>query len=215
MCPHNGRRVGRTLHLAGLSMPRPPYSNGTGLQTNRAALDALRAQLEKLATTEVLVGFPQDTSERTDDSVAAKVTNATIAYAMDHGMPERNVPARPFMYPGMESAIPQVTDKLRQMATAVSQQRYTAVDQGWHQVGLIAATAIKMKINEGIPPPLADSTLRDRLARHPSRQGERRELANRAEGGSPGMTDAKPLVDTGQLRNAVNYTIRMRTARSR
>ena len=34
-------------------------------------------------------------------------------------MPERNVPARPFMYPGMENAIPAVTDKMQQMATAV------------------------------------------------------------------------------------------------
>lgn len=205
--------MGGTVYLAVLGMATAPHSNGTGLKIDRSGLDELRAQLEKLAATEVLVGFPQDTTERTDDSLSAKVTNATIAYEMDHGMPERNVPARPFMYPGMEAAVPRVTQKLKQIATAVAQQRYTAVDQGWHQVGLIAATSIKMKINEGIPPPLADSTLRDRLARHPGRQGERKELANRAAGGVPGVSNAKPLVDTGQLRNAVNYTIRLRTAR--
>lgn len=196
-------------------MAAPTYSNGSGVKVTRGMLEELRAQLEKLTQVEVLVGFPQDTSERTEDSLDAKVTNATIAYAMDNGMPERNVPARPFMYPGIENAVPAVTAKMMQMAVAVSQMRYAAADQGWHQVGLIAATSIKMKINEGIPPPLANSTLRSRLARHPSRQGEKKELANRAAGLPAGVGDAKPLVDTGQLRNAVNYTIRLKTARSR
>ena len=62
------------------------------------------------AVSAVLAGFPQDKDEPREDADGnpSPITNAGIAYSMDKGMPEQNVPARPFMIPGIES----VQDKI-------------------------------------------------------------------------------------------------------
>lgn len=195
------------------------YDNGSGLQikTTKNNLDAMVKSLLILADVEVLVGFPEDTTIRDADpadTAPRDITNASLAYIHDNGAPEQNIPARPFMMPGIESAKDAVTAKLSEIITAVSQGRSPdVVERGLTQVGLIAKLAIQNKINEGIPPPLAASTLRARARK--GRKGAQAELNSRGQGNDPGMVDAKPLVDTGQMRNAVNYVIRSRRRRTK
>jgi len=83
------------------------------------------------------------------------------------------------------------------------------VERGYHRAGLTAKLSIQNKINEGIPPPLATSTVAARARE--GRKGAQLELANRRAGIPASTTLAKPLIDTGQLRNAVNYVIRRRS----
>lgn len=170
--------------------------------------------LHLLASREVLVGFPSDTTERKAE-VGDEPTNAALGYIHDNGMPEQNIPARPFMEPGMKRAIGKVEELAQRTARAAlsgAPNSATMVEQGLHSMGLVAQAAIRGVINEGIAPPLANATLRARAAK--GRKGAKQELANRAAGKPPGMSLAKPLVDTGQLRNAVNYVIRDRKKRS-
>jgi hypothetical protein len=87
------------------------------------------------------------------------------------------------------------------------------VDKGLHKVGLRVATSIKKKINEGVPPPLSEYTLRERARR--GRKGAKQELANRASGMAPSTQLAKPLIDTGELRNSITYVIRSRKDRKK
>jgi hypothetical protein len=61
---------------------------------------------------------------------------------------------------------------------------------GLHAVGLEAKLGIQSKINDGPFDPLAESTLKARAASGKS------------------IEEAHPLVDSGQLRNAVNYVVR-------
>lgn len=173
----------------------------------------LHDMLADLVKEEVLVGVPDTTTDDRDDGTP--ITNAALAYIHDRGAPEANIPARPFMIPGMTDAEGPVADSLAQTARDVFAGRdKTQVNKGLHKAGMIASTSIKRKLNEGIPPPLAEATLRDRLRRAKGRKGEKTELARRAAGEAPSTQFAKPLVDTGALRNSINYVIRPRKARS-
>ena len=185
------------------------------LRVVKDSVDELRASLKMLAEKEVLVGFPEDTSARTDAETKTPVdiTNAALGYIHDTGAPEQNIPARPFMIPGIMEARESLTRQLFTAARAVLRREGVgAVEEGFERLGLKAQFALRKKINEGIPPPLSEWTLRDRARR--GRVGAMWELAWR-QAGAPASTElAKPLIDTGQLRNAINYVVRLRKNRS-
>lgn len=170
--------------------------------------------LRLLAEREVLVGFPEDTTQRDNSATpgAPDITNAALGYIHDNGQPEANIPARPFMIPGMREAEPAVTRHLTWTARQVlNRNGVGAIERGFERVGLAAQAALRRKINEGIPPPLSEYTLRDRARR--GRKGAMWELAWRAAGAPASTELAKPLIDTGQLRNAINYVVRPRKDR--
>lgn len=171
--------------------------------------------LLELGKKEVLVGFPDTTAQRKEeDGSPSEITNAALGYIHDTGMPEQNIPARPFMIPGMDNAEAAVTRHLVSAARAVLQRRgVDAINKGFERAGVSAMGAIKRKINEGVPPPLSEWTLRERAAR--GDEGSMWELAWRAAGAPASTELAKPLIDTGQLRNAVNYVVRARKKRRR
>ena len=189
-----------------------------GLSNLRLSVDQTKGLLDSiaaLARREVLVGFPEDTTLRKEVAGEPEVTNAELGYTHDNGMPEHNIPARPFMIPGMLDATPKVLPVLEKVARRVLTRRDPeAIEQGWHQVGITVATALKTKVNEGIPPPLSERTLRERATRGlKGRKGAQQELARRAAGEMPSTQFAKPLIDTAQMRNAINYVIRDRKKR--
>ena len=174
----------------------------------------VRDMLRHLAEREVLVGFPEDTSARDPDQAEGDkdITNAALGYIQDNGAPEQNIPARPFMLPGMADATEAATRHLSWTARQVLKRGgVSAIDQGFDRVGLSVQAALRKKINEGVPPPLSEWTLRDRARR--GRKGAKQELANRAAGLPASTALAKPLIDTGQLRNAINYVVRRRKQR--
>lgn len=186
----------------------------TGVKVTKDKWEGIRDAIRGLANEEVLVGFPEDTSARDpDDAEDREITNAALGYIHDNGAPEQNIPARPFMIPGMNDAKAQATKILAGAARqalrlgAASNQP----DAGLTAVGLAVQAAIRRKINSGIPPPLADSTLQRRAAK--GRKGAAEELENRAQGKASSTQLAKPLVDTAQMRNAVNFVIRGRKRR--
>lgn len=191
--------------------------SGVSVKQHKSVADIVKG-LDALASREVLVGFPEDTTERQEDEEEEKkdLTNAALGYIHDNGAPEENIPARPFMRPGINNARPKLIKIARKMAKEVVQgdgDGATIAEQGYHAMGLVAQAAIRNVINDGVDPPLADSTLRARARR--GRKGAKEELENRAKGMPPGKDLAKPLVDTGQMRNAVNYAVRDRKKRSR
>lgn len=186
----------------------------TNLTVRGKGFADLRDQVRALAEKEVLVGFPEETTERRpDEEEPAGMTNAALGYVHDNGQPEVNIPARPFMEPGIRAAEEGIVAGLFRTARQALLGSVDAVDKGLHLVGLRAKLGIQNAINEGVPPPLADSTLRARARR--GRKGAKEELARRANGEAPGVDLAKPLVDTAQMRNAVNYVIRDRNKRSK
>lgn len=184
-------------------------------------LDELLKDLQTLAETEVLVGFPAETADRdpAPGDPKSPLTNAALGYIHDNGMPEQNIPARPFMLPGMRNAEDKVANILARGARAVltSGQRRaknkarTTAEDVLMTAGIAAVSAIKAKIVEGVPPPLADRTLAARARR--GRKGAQEELDRRAKGEMPGTGLAKPLIDTAEMLNSVTSVVRSKSER--
>ena len=197
-------------------MASKPIKGLENLKLVRDDVAGLKAAMSMLSAKEILVGFPEETTARDDEDSNPDITNAGLGYTHDNGMPEENIPARPFMLPGMENAIPQATQALANTAKQVLTKRSAQqVEMGLTRVGLAVQFALRSKINEGIPPPLSERTLRERASRGvKGRKGASKELQRRLAGEQPSTQFAKPLIDTGQLRNAINYVIRDRKNRS-
>jgi hypothetical protein len=171
----------------------------------------LAKRIAELTKTRVLVGVPSDDeqphlaagpvdpNERRDESGTTPINNATLAYIHDNGAPEANIPARPFMLPGMERAKPAVTRQLSAAGMAALGGDMKGMTQGFHGAGLKAVDGIRLTIQEGIPPPLAQATINRRRQR--TRGSSYRRKAQTA-------ADTKPLIDTGQMIAALSYIIR-------
>lgn len=187
--------------------------NEPGLHVTYDALPELMKAIKRLVRDEVLVGVPAENTERDDpESKAAGITNASLAYIHDNGAPEMKIPARPFMIPGMERSKPHVIPILTKTAQYALAAQPGKIKEGFERVGLVVVDNIHDIIQEGIPPPLAPSTLKKRAAK--GRKGAQKELDRRGQGIAPGLDLAKPLLDTGEMNKAIVYVIRKRSDRS-
>jgi hypothetical protein len=154
-------------------------------------LPALGLSMKLLKRTDVLVGIPEDTAPRDLDPGAAPINNATIAYIQDTGSPAANIPARPFMNPGIQDAKAPIIARMKGIGEAALNGQALAILKGFYAVGLLASTAIKKRIVSGPFAPLKPATIAAR-ERH-------------------GRTGDKPLIDTSQMLKAVNYIVREKT----
>ena len=159
----------------------------TTLQT-KDGLASLEASLRLLTKRQVLVGVPADKDYRSPTSDDQPINNAELAFIHDKGSPAQNIPARPFMEPGIEEGMVPIKDAMKKTANAALEGRPEDVDKGFIAVGLVAQAAIRNKLVEGPFQALAPSTLAARRRR--------------------GFVGTSPLNVTGQLRNAISAVIR-------
>jgi len=143
------------------------------------------ASIQRLVGQEVLVGIPAEKSHREDGE---PVNNAQLGYIHEFGSPQANIPARPFLIPGVEAVEDRVAERLKNAATAALAGKKEVVDSELIGVGLTAQAAVRHQITSGDHVELAPRTLAARRKR--------------------GRTETDPLVDTGKLRNSINYVIR-------
>jgi hypothetical protein len=170
----------------------------------------LRA-LKELSGKEVLVGFPQSTAARDD----GPINNAAIAYVMENGSPEHNVPARPFLVPGVRRVLPQALAQVGKAVVALVDGNRGKADEALNAAGIIAMNSARREIGSNIPPPLKPSTIRGRkYARGTKsrRDSENKYLALVKGGMTPSSAQSATgiiaLINTGQLRNALTYVVR-------
>ncbi|MFG0231753.1 hypothetical protein [Achromobacter sp. 413638] len=147
-------------------------------------LDSVLASINELVKKQVLVGVPDSAPDRE----AGPLSNAQIGYILEHGSPANNLPPRPHLLPGVQDARPKVEPELKAGCDAALDGDVEQVDQRLNRAGLVAASAVKAKINSNIQPALAERTLEDRRRR--------------------GVTRENTLVDTGQYRNSITYVVR-------
>lgn len=149
--------------------------------------DRLKEVLESingLVKKEVLVGIPDSRPEDTKKPI----TKAQIAYILDGGSPANNIPARPFLVPGVASVQGRISVQLGKAADAALGSDLAGAEKRMGGAGQIAVDAVKLRINSNIQPALSEATLEDRRRR--------------------GVTRENTLVDTGEMRDAVTYVIR-------
>lgn len=171
-------------------------------------VDRLKEVLQSingLVQKQVLVGIPDSAPERKDD---APLSNAAIGYIQETGSPANNLPARPFLVPGVAAAQPKTLPQLQKATEAALDGNLNGAERRMSAAGMAAQNSVRKRINSGISPALSEVTLRERARR--GRKGAQEELDRRAAGEKPGIDLAKPLVDTGQLRNSITYVIRKR-----
>lgn len=139
----------------------------------------------QLRASQVLVGVPAEEAPRDDNE---PINNAALAYIHNYGSPAANIPARPFMEPGIKAAQDQITDGLKIAARSAIEGRVQGVEAGLNRAGISASESVRHQINDGDFTPLAPSTIADRLAK--------------------GFDSEKPLIRTGAMRNSITYVVR-------
>ena len=166
--------------------------------------DVLKA-IRDLTNKRVMIGVPTESAERP----GSEVTNALIGYVLETGAPERNLPARPFLVPGVENCQEAVTSRLKKAGVSALSGDSADITTQLNACGLMAVSSVRDKMETGPFTPLADSTLRNRVSRGGGAQvGAAEELASRKAGNPPGTDLAQPLIDTGNLQNSITYVIR-------
>lgn len=147
---------------------------------------ALVKSVKLLTKKQVLVGVPAEKAGRRGKK--QKMNNAALALIHDQGSPAQNIPARPFMEPGIKDVRLELARRLEQTGKiALRGGQEQDIVRALNAVGLTAQKGIKNRINSGPFEPLKPGTLAARQRR--------------------GRTGTKPLIDTGQLRNSISYVI--------
>ncbi len=157
----------------------------SGMTVKRDRVKKVWESISKLPATQVLVGVP---SERAPREEGEPITNAELGYIHEFGAPDANIPARPFLFPGIREAKGRFARYLKQGAQGALDGDQGRVDRALSAAGQVAASSVQRKITTGPFAPLAASTLAARRRR--------------------GRKGTRPLIDTGQLRRAITWVLR-------
>jgi phage gpG-like protein len=149
----------------------------------------VEAALKRLGRGRVLVGIPADHALRKPEpGEASAPNNAMLGFIHENGSPASNIPARPFLVPGIQEAKEPIADLLEgDIKKTLTTGGGRSPEQTLHAVGILAQNAVRKKIVDGPFAPLKPKTLAAR--RRKGRKG------------------TKPLIDTGQLKNAITYVV--------
>lgn len=153
------------------------------LKVTADKVSATIKSINAIARAKVLVGIPANESARSDDPIG----NAGIGYIQEFGSPAQNIPARPFLIPGVKAVQDDCVQMLEEAAKEVLDDgKMTAA---LTKAGIIASNSVKATITKGEGfAPLAESTLKARQRK--------------------GFKGTKPLIRTGQLRNSITYIVK-------
>lgn len=148
-----------------------------------------RKALEALLKREVLVGIPSANAARDPEpGEKTAATNVLLGYVHEYGSPAKNIPPRPFLHPGISDAREEIQKHMKSAGQFALQGKTEKVDQELDKVGLAAREGVVLKITNGQFQELKPATLAARRRK--------------------GRTRTKPLIDTGQMRQAITYIVR-------
>lgn len=153
-------------------------SNGVSVTRDHSA--AILKAIAKLGKRDVLVGIPESTSSRPGEPI----NNAEAAYINDNGSPANNIPARPFLKPGIEQSKELIAKTLSVGADAALSGNAQAAEEALARAGTIGANSVKRFIGDAANfAPNAPSTIRAKGSDH-------------------------PLIDRSEMRRAVSFVVR-------
>ncbi len=162
--------------------------------------------VKDLTSKEVKVGVPAENADRDPPpGEGATVNNAQIGVWMEFGVPEKNVPARPFLVPGIQSAQADIVKGLRKAAEAAIDDNPKGVAKQLTAVGIMGQAAVQAKITDGPFVPLSMRTIEARARR--GRKGAKKYLKQMNAGQTPDPGLVKPLMDTGALRQSISFVV--------
>ena len=175
------------------------------------------AQVTALTAKQLLVGVPSDKTPRKQ----TPITNASLAYIHEFGSPARNIPARPFLFPGVRKARNEVVQVLADGAKRAIEGESNAAEDALERAGIIARNYVVQEITDPEPPfeMIKNATIRARLRRTQAGRRQLREIRKNAAKQGMLMSTAlstwaaeggniHPLIDTGALRASITYVVR-------
>jgi len=189
-------------------------------------LDQIGAAIKKLASKQLLVGIPFETSSRAQSEwlnimlggKSGQISNASLGYIHERGSPARNIPARPHLIPGVEKALDEIKARLTAAARAALDGNSDMAEQYMGQAGQAAVNSVQATIRAGLEPQLAESTIIARRLRRPDiHYRERIRMVQEMEAGTRPkayLREAQtaeattPLIDTGSYMRAITWVIR-------
>lgn len=170
------------------------------LEITKDRVTELLASVRSLGEDELLVGIPADNDPREDASIG----NAALGYLHETGAPGANIPARPWLEPGVRKSLGEVTEILKTGALrAVEHGDTQAASGAYTAAGFVARNSVIEYLRSNIPPPLAPATIARRRQRSPGSSYRRRAI---------GVDDVTALIDTAQMLNATTFVKRKRGA---
>lgn len=181
------------------------FKNNPAVSVKGLDLEAIHKSIKALVSSKVLVGIPASTTDRDDGE---PITNASIGYLNELGEPAMNLPARPWLVPGVRENSDKLAKQLLAVAKLAVSSRASAdgITKGLNIVGITAVAGIKDRITNGLTPPLAERTLQGRARR--GHEDAMWELAWRQAGVDAFSAQlTKPLIDTGNFLKSINYVV--------
>lgn len=146
-------------------------------------LAQLKAVYDELAKKRLSVGFFEHAKYPDGTPIAY------VAAIQELGYPAGGIPPRPFLRPTMNDK-KQDYSQLIFRAVKVSIKGNITLDNGLTQIGATVAGDVKLAIKAVTTPALEESTVKARARSH-----------------SKGKATDKPLVDTGQMLQAVSFVV--------
>lgn len=150
-------------------------------------LKRLLTNVRELTRSRVLIGIPGDAPARQDTK---EPPNHVLGFIHEFGMPDLNIPARPFLIPGVRDAQDRLIASSKasaKRACNLSTVSTTIAYSAMVRMGEVGASSVRARIVSGPFQPLAPLTLAIRKSK--GRKGE------------------KPLIDTGAMRQSVTYVL--------
>ena len=96
---------------------------------------------------------------------APPLSNGAIGYILETGAPERNLPARPFLVPGVRAALPEIRKGMHKAVVAALSGKPGDIDKGLDEAGLMAVASVQQTMIAGGFVPLSDRTIETRARR--------------------------------------------------
>ena len=158
------------------------------VKTDDSGAQQIIEAIECLQKTQVLVGIPEAKDARKE----GEMTNAGLLYIHSNGSPKNNIPARPVIEPAIEHNKENLGELMGEAAKAAMNGDSTGANKQLEMAGMAGQNAAK------------DWFTNRSNGWAPVKEETQKRKAKR------GATDNRPLIDTGELRNAITYTVEER-----
>lgn len=178
-------------------------------------VNSVIGSITQLVGKQVLVGIPEAETARQDDASTAHPTNADLGYIHEFGSPRANIPARPFLIPGVRKVLAQALSHLKGAVYATLDAKPEVADRELVTAGVIAESSAKREITTGDFVPLSPYTVANRYRQRgtQTRRANEERYLELVRGGTPAASaqaqaGIRPLINTGQLRQAITSVVR-------
>jgi hypothetical protein len=157
----------------------------------------LNKAIERLARSVVMVGIAA--GGKGDRRTDGAPPNHLLGFVHEFGSPSVGIPPRPFLVPGVSKNEPAITSKLKGAMKAALAGNGKEMDVLLEQAGIVAVSGVKHEMSTAAYEPLKPATIKNR--------NRSRLTKSHREDEVPGSLTIRPLINTGALRDSIDYYV--------